>query len=271
MIKADWYDPAMNPKLADFCRHYGMTPMPCRPYTPQHKGKVERGVGYAKNNALKGRQFASLGEENAYLLHWEEHVADKRVHGTTRRQVAAMFDEERKSLGPLPASVFESYQEGRRRVHRDCFVEVDKAYYEAPPEFIGRQVWVRWDGRMVRLFNDRMEQVGCHARLEPGKFSRCLGVRGLHGTIKESADYWRSRAAALGEAAGRWAHRALDQRGAEAIRSIMGLCQLAEKRRATDVNAACAKAMDADASLPAFRTIKNLLEAGGHAPVQLKI
>ena len=271
VIKADWYDPAMNPKLADFCRHYGMTPMPCRSYTPQHKGKVERGVAYAKNNALKGRRFASLGEQNAHLLHWEEQVADKRVHGTTRRQVGAVFEEERKALGPLPASVYESYQEGRRRVQRDSFVEVAKAYYEAPPEFIGRQVWVRWDGRMVRLFNDRMEQVGCHARLEPGKFSRCLGVRGLHGTIKESADYWRSRAAALGEAAGRWAQRALDARGAEAMRSIMGLCQLAEKRRATDVNAACAKAMDAAAGMPAFRTIKHTLEAGGQAPGQIQM
>jgi transposase len=271
VIKADWYDPALNPRLTDFCRHYGMTPMPCRSYTPQHKGKVERGVGYAKNNALKGRRFASLSEQNAHLIHWEEHVADKRVHGTTRRQVAAVFEEERKALGPLPASVFESYQESRRRVQRDSFVEVAKAYYEAPPEFIGRQVWVRWDGRMVRLLNDRMEQIGCHARLEPGKFSRCLGVRGLHGSIKESADYWCSRAAALGEAAGSWARRALDTRGAEAIRSIMGLCQLAEKRRARDVNAACAKAMDASAGLPAFRVIKQMLEAGDQAPGQLQM
>jgi transposase len=271
VIKADWYDPQINPKLADFCRHYGMTPMPCRSYTPQHKGKVERGVGYAKGNALKGRTFASLVEQNAHLLHWEEHVADKRVHGTTRRQVAAMFEEERKALGPLPASVYESYQEGRRRVQRDSYVEVAKAYYEAPPEFIGRQVWVRWDGRMVRLLNDRMEQVGCHARLEPGKFSRCLGVRGLHGSIKQNADYWRSRAAALGEAAGRWAHRALELRGAEALRSIMALCSLADKRRAADIDAACAKAMAAAVNLPAFRAIKHLLEAGDDAPGQLQM
>ncbi len=271
VIKADWYDPAMNPKLADFCRHYGMTPMPCRAHTPQHKGKVERGVGYAKNNALKGLRFASLGEQNAHLRHWEEHVADQRVHGTTRRQVAAVFEEERQSLGALPASVYESYREERRRVGRDSFVEVDKAYYEAPPEFIRRQVWVRWDGRMVRLFNERMEQVGCHARQEPGKFSRCLGVRGLHGSVTESADYWHSRAAALGEAVGRWARRALDTRGAEAIRSIMGLCQLAGKRPATAINAACAKAMDAAAGLPAFRTIKHLLEAGDQAPGQVQM
>ena len=271
VIKADWYDPAMNPKLADFCRHYGITPMPCRSYTPQHKGKVERGVGYAKNNALKGRRFASLGEQNTHLMHWEEQVADKRVHGTTRRQVAAVFEEERAALGPLPTSVYAIYQEGRRRVQRDSFVEVAKAWYEAPPEFIGRQIWVRWDGRMVRLFSDRMEQIGCHAQLEPGKFSRCLGVRGLHGSIKESADYWHSRAAALGEDAGRWARRALDTRGAEAMRSIMGLCQLADKRRASDINAACAKAMESTADLPAFRTIKHTLEAGDQAPGQLQM
>lgn len=271
VIKADWYDPVLNPKLVDFCRHYGMTLMPCRAYTPQHKGKVERGVAYAKNNSLKGRKFASLGEQNAHLLHWEEQVADKRVHGTTRRQVAAVFEEERKALGPLPASVYESYQEGLRRVGRDSFAEVAKAYYEAPPEFIGRRVWARWDGRMVRLFNERMEQVACHVRIEPGKFSRCLGVRGLHGTVKENANHWHSRAAALGESAGHWARRALDARGAEAIRSIMGLCDLAKKRRASDVNAACARAMEAAANLPSFRSIKTLLESPNPSPTQTQL
>ena len=62
VIKADWYDPAMNPKKAYFCRHYGMTPMPCVSYTPQHKRKVARGAGYSKGYALKGPTFASLIE-----------------------------------------------------------------------------------------------------------------------------------------------------------------------------------------------------------------
>ncbi len=51
----------------------------------------------------------------------------------------------------------------------------------------------------------------------------------------------------------------------------MGLCQLAEKRRASDVNAACAKAMDTAANLPSFRTIKNMLESGNQAPGQLQM
>jgi hypothetical protein len=63
----------------------------------------------------------------------------------------------------------------------------------------------------------------------------------------------------------------LDTRGAEALRSIMGLCQLAAKHRAGDLDAACAKAMDAAARLPAFREIKNLLEAGSQAPAQIQM
>jgi transposase len=59
VIKADWFDPVINPKMADFCRHYGTHVVPCRSFTPQHKGKVERGVAYVCSNGLKGLQFES--------------------------------------------------------------------------------------------------------------------------------------------------------------------------------------------------------------------
>ena len=76
-------------------------------------------------------------------------------------------------------SLFPCYQEARRTVNRDSFVEVQRAFYEAPPEYIGRQVWVRCESRCVRIFNERMEQVQIHTRLEAGKFSRILGACGM--------------------------------------------------------------------------------------------
>lgn len=39
--KDDWYDPELNPKIVAFAEHYGSAVIPTRPYTPQHKGKVE--------------------------------------------------------------------------------------------------------------------------------------------------------------------------------------------------------------------------------------
>jgi len=60
--KPDWFDPELVPKLVSFCRHYGVVILPTRPRTPRHKGKVEAGVKYVKNNALKGRRFNSLAD-----------------------------------------------------------------------------------------------------------------------------------------------------------------------------------------------------------------
>lgn len=243
VLKADWFDPEINPKLADFCRHYGMHVMPCRPSMPQRKGKIERGVAYLRTNALKGRRFASLAEENLFLSYWENSIADKRIHGTTRKQVAACFEEERPQLQPLPQSLFPCYQEARRSVHRDSYVEVERAFYEAPPELIGREVWVRWDSRCVRIFNERMEQVGMHTRIEAGKFSHTLGAGGFSAPVLSSCRYWVSRAAVLGEQCGQWAQGTLDTRGPESLRSIMGLCGLIKKHSGAVLNAACLKAL----------------------------
>jgi transposase len=257
VLKADWVDPEINPKLADFCRHYGLNVMPCRPATPQHKGKVERGVAYVRANALKGRRFKSLAEENLFLKHWESQVADKRIHGTTRQQVAACFEQERPHLRALPDSLFPSFQEARRNVHRDSYVEVARAYYEVPAELIGHQVWARWDSRCVRIFNQRMEQVQIHTRVEPGQFSRVLGARGLHAPVISSCRYWISRAAVLGEQCALWAQGAYVARGAESLRSIMGLCGLIKHHSASTLNNACSKALQAGTYR--FKDLRRLL------------
>ena len=169
--RGDWYDPEVHPKLQSFAAHYGTVFLPTKPYTPEHKGKIESGVKYVKNNALRARVFDSLQKQNAFLLDWEQTVADTRIHGTTRRHVRTVFETiEHPVLGPLPVERFPFFHEARRSVHRDGYVEVDKSYYSAPPEYVGRHVWARWDGRLVRLFNDRWEQLAVHAKTEPGRF-----------------------------------------------------------------------------------------------------
>ncbi len=126
--KADWYDPEIHPKLQSFAAHYGTAILPTKPYTPEHKGKVESGVKYAKNNALKGHTFGSLAEQNDHLLHWESTVADTRIHGTTKKQVRGQFIAvDRPALMPLPRDRFAMFHEARRSVSRDGHLEVDKA------------------------------------------------------------------------------------------------------------------------------------------------
>jgi transposase len=155
VITPDFYDPALNPLYRDLLAHYGAVAMPCRIRDPDRKGKVEAGVGHAQSTPLKGVRFESLAEAQAYLDRWEARWADTRIHGTTKRQVAAMFAEEKPALLSLPLEPFRYYQYGERAVHLDGCVEVEAAYYGAPPGWIGRRVRVQWDEQHVRLLDPR--------------------------------------------------------------------------------------------------------------------
>ena len=133
------------------------------------RGRWKSGVGHAQKTPLKGLRFESLEEAQTYLDHWEARWADTRIHGTTKRQVAAMFAEEKPALLPLPVEPFRYYQYGERTVHLDGCVEVEAAYYGAPPGWIGRRVQVQWDPRQVRLLNPQTGQLlREHLRQERG-------------------------------------------------------------------------------------------------------
>jgi transposase len=259
--KADWFDPQINPKVRSFGEHYGTVFLPTRPYTPRHKGKVERGVDYVQENALRGKSFASLEEENRSLRDWEETVADTRVHGTTRRHVGNHFAEvERGALLPLPADPFPAFREDRRTVHRDGHIEVEHAYYSAPPEYLARRVWVRWDARLVRIFNDRMEPLEVHVRQEPGRFStkRAHIVAEKISGVERGAAWQLARVRLLGPNSTRWAEAMVTARGVEAVRVLIGLLSLARRHPIAAIEQACAIA----ASYGAYhlRTIRALID-----------
>ena len=240
--KPDWYDPELNPKLRLFAGHYGVAFLPTKPRTPRHKGKIESGVGYVKKNALKGRVFTSLEEQNRHLLDWESNVADLRIHGTMRRQVAKVFAEaERPALRPLPAGRFPWFEESRRTVHRDGHIEIGRAYYSVPPEYLGRQVWARWDSRLVRIFNTRFEQIAVHVWHEPGRFStqrQHIAAEKI-SSVERGVEWLLGRIRRIGPHAARWAEGVLQVRGIEGVRVLQGLLSLAKRHHVDHLEHAC--------------------------------
>ncbi len=243
VIRADWYEPELNPKLRSFAEHYGTVIMPARPYRPTDKGKVESGVKYVKNNALKGKDFESLAQVNEHLQWWTAKIADKRIHGTTKRQVHTCFETSEKSaLKALPQSLFPSFEEGRRSVHRDSYIEVRGAYYEVPAQYIGKQVWVRWDSSMVRVFDAKMQPVTSHARLEKGRYTRVLGVGGCRGTVEQSVGYFRNKVIAMGEHTLTWADAMIASDKDRALRRLQGLLSFKGKYPKAQINQAARKA-----------------------------
>jgi transposase len=269
VIQADWFDPELNPKLEEFARHYGTVILPTKPAMPRHKGKVESGVKYAQNNAVKGRSFESLSAQNLFLTEWERNVADTRIHGTTRQQVGKLFETvERPALQPLPAGLFPVFEEAPRTVHRDGYVEFKRAYYSAPPEYVGRQVWVRQEARLLRIHNTRREQIALHALAEPGKFTTDLAH--LHSRkrhiVERGVDHLLDRCRLLGPLTGTWAEAMHQARGPQGLRVMLGLLQLAEKHPAAELEKATRLATHHGAWR--LRDLKRLLELPGNV-VQL--
>jgi transposase len=243
VIKAHWYEPELNPKLRSFAEHYGTVILPARPYRPTDKGKVESGVKYVKNNALKGKDFESLAQVNEHLQWWTANIADKRIHGTTKRQVAIHFESlEKNALKPLPQSLFPSFEEGHRSVHRDSYIEVRGAYYEVPAQYIGKQVWARWDSAMVRVFDVKMQPITSHPRLERGRYTRVLGVGGCRGTVEQSVGYFRNRVISMGEHTLTWADAMIASDKDRALRRLQGLLSFKGKYSKEQINQAARKA-----------------------------
>jgi transposase len=261
--RADWFDPELCPKVRSFAEHYGLAILPTKPRTPRHKGKIENGIKYVKNNALKGRTFASLADENRHLLAWEQSVADTRIHGTTRQQVGKLFEQaEKTALAALPATRFALFNEALRRVHRDGHVQVQGAYYSAPPEYLGQEVWVRWDGRLVRLYDRRMQPIAVHAQQSPGRFS----THNAHilpekiSGIERGTGWMLGQAERIGPEARQWAEQMLAQRGIQGVRVLLGLLSLGQRHSPFRIAEACAVA----ASHGAFhlRSLRRLITQG---------
>ncbi len=205
--------------------------------------------------------FTSLQEQNRHLLDWETTVADLRIHGTIRQQVGKVFTEvERPALRPLPAERFPFFHEAQRTVHRDGHVEVDRAYYSVPPEYLGWSVWVRWDARVVRVFNQRCEQIAVHVKHERGVSARCdshIAAEKISG-VERGAVWLLSQVRRLGPQSSRWAEAVIQQRGVEGVRVLQGLLAMAKRHRGEALEKAC----DIAVSYQSYRlrTIRTLLK-----------
>jgi transposase len=267
VLKPDVYDPTVNPLYRDVLAHYGVVPLPCRVRDADRKGKVERGVGHAKNTPLKGLRFESLADAQAYLDRWEERWADTRIHGTTKRQVVAMFAEEAPHLQPLPIESFHYYQHGNRTVHLDGCVEIDSAYYHAPPGWVGRQVHVQWDGTRVRLLDQRGQLLREYLRQERGR------RRSLPGDEPKRAHPRMSKLLAAAGFAGANVGALCDalwrRDGEEAARRVQGVMHLVKKHGAATVDDACGVLLEL--GVVDYRSLRRYLERrAAAAPISLK-
>ena len=247
--------------------HYGAVALPCRIQDPDRKGKVESAIGHTQKTPLKGQRFESLEEAQAYLDRWETSWADTRIHGTTKRQVAAMFAEEKPTLLPLPVEPFRYYQYGERVVHLDGCVEVEAAYYGLPPGWIGRCVKVQWDELCVRILDPKTD-FSCgniYARNAAGIAS---GRGSPEAKSLPSTRSYCGRAGRAGTHIGTLCNLIYSRQGETGIRRILGVLSLAKKYGTAAVEDACAAALEM--GVHEYRFVRRYLERRPQAPLSLR-
>lgn len=147
-------DSTLSEPYRKMARHYGFLIHPCRPHTPQHKGKVENGVHYVKRNLVAGSDFLDLRDANEKAIDWCMNRAGLRDHGTTHEQPLKRFrDTEQAVLFPLPAEPFDLRSVHPAKVQRDCHVIFAGSYYSAPHVYVGRKVDLYVYERVVQLYD----------------------------------------------------------------------------------------------------------------------
>jgi transposase len=110
-----------NIEFVRFAAHWGFRIRACRPYRAKTKGKVERPVGYVRENFFYGREFLNDADLNQQALSWCTRKANLRLHRTTWEVPQVRFDRDEravlKALAPhlyRPVSQVQQPQSPRR-------------------------------------------------------------------------------------------------------------------------------------------------------------
>jgi transposase len=245
IVHAALYDPEVQRSYREFAEHYGFLIAPCRPRTPEHKGKVEQGgVHYVKRNALAGRAFRDIHDGNRHLWRWCLETAGRRVHGTTKRIPLEVFDHiERPALRPLPVTPWELTEWKQAKLHADCHVVFEGAYYSAPHRLLGERLWVRATVAKIEVFHD-WALVATHRRARPGQrrtLAAHLPPDKVH-FLTQTPAWCRTRAAEVGPACVDFIEALLGDRPLDRLRSAQGVLRLGQRYGTARLEAACARA-----------------------------
>jgi transposase len=131
-------EPVVNRHYADLASHYGFRVVACGVRKPHEKGRVERGIGYLRQNFLDGLETGTFAAMNCGLRHWMENVANVRVHGATRKQPAELFKADLEAMKSLCLFPYDCRVTHTSRVNRQYRVVFETNRYSAPPELVGK-------------------------------------------------------------------------------------------------------------------------------------
>jgi hypothetical protein len=257
VIRPDLYAPELNPVYAAVLSHYGVVADPARVGDPNRKGTVENAIKHTQSTGLKGRKFESIEAQNTHLAHWEERWAAPRIHGRKKRQVLAMFTEERPYLKALPAERFRFFKHETRTVDDGGLVQVLGSYYAALPAPLYSEVSVRIYEREIEILDERGVVLRRHEKAaRKGEFVLPEEDR-IFNPSRETARLI-GQVAKIGPSCEQLAREIFARLGRPGHHAIYGLANLPRRYSRADIEAACAKVLTL--ATPSYQALKRILE-----------
>jgi transposase len=264
VVRACWYEPEAQQSYRECAEHYGFLIAPCRPHTPQHKGKVEKGgVHYVKRNFLGGRQPTTITQANRDVRRWALTTAGKRIHGTTKEKPLERFEVEKAALQPLPDQPYDLAVWKQVKLHRDCHLVFEQAYYSAPFRLVGQKLWVRGGSRELQVFTSDYQLVATHDHAQrAGQRQTHFDHLPSHKVpgLMLTREACRQQAAEVGPATCEVVVGLLDHRPEDRLRTAGRLLRLKDCFGPGRLEGACARALRFDDA--AYMTVKRILEEG---------
>jgi transposase len=266
-----WCNQQVNTVYHEMSEHYGTAIIPARVRAPKDKASVEGTVGNISTwitAALRNEQFFSLAELNHAIRDKLKAFNAKLFQKKEGSRISLFLEEEKPLLAPLPANRYELAEWKHATVQFNYHISIDGMLYSVPFEYIKRKVDARITDKTVEIFYNHT-RIASHPRL--------YGRKGQYDTITAhmpedhqkylewNGDRFRRWAKQIGDNTYQVVDAILTSRIVEqqSYRSLMGLLKLTEKYLSDALEAACIKALTYTAA-PSFKSIKNILAAGGY-------
>jgi transposase len=247
VVKADRYEPIFQRTFLEYSRYRGFIIDATDVASPKQKPKVERQIPYVRENFFKGEQFTDRDHAQREAEKWCLMTAGLRVHGTTRKRPRIIFEQqEKEALLALSAERFDMPQWcPPHKVHPDHLIRVDNAGYSVPTDYIGKEVDVRVDSKLVRIYYNE-QLIKTHPLMPPGERSVDYEDYPKHKSpyAMRNCHYYIQKAREMGPYCGKFAAGLLSGDFPWAkLRQAQKLIGLAKKYGSQRVESACYRAV----------------------------
>lgn len=263
VLKSDRYAPVFNRTFLEYSEFRGFIIDPARSNDPTGKPKVERQVPYVRKSFFAGESFRDLAHVQEEAVKWCRDIAGMRIHGTSRRRPLIVFNEEEKErLVPLSEERFDVPRWGSVKVHPDHHIRFGNSLYSVPTQYIGKEVSVRKDSRLLRIYC-KGSLIKTHPAVPQGKRSTDFNDYPKEKTpyAMRSCTYYVDKAGEIGSSAGHLAELLLSGTFPwTKLRQAQKLVRLPDRYGKERVEKACERSLSFD--LVDVRRVEEIIQKG---------